>query len=723
MAYEHAPGQTGGDDGVQLAELTARVFRLEQALATLQQQVKTGEAANPSLAPAPPIAPPPAPVPAKASPTSQQQVAHAWVRPSQSRPAISPAKSPESLEDRLGSQIFNRIAIVLLLIGTALGLKLAIDHGLIGPTERVLTGLIAGAGLVLWSERFRRNGFAAFSYSLKAVGSGVLYLSLWAAFQLFHLLSAPAALAMMVLVTAWNAYMAWAQNSQLLAVYALAGGFATPLLVSTGGNHEVFLFTYLLAIDVATVVLVRLKRWPRLLFGAFPVTVLFFAAWYAEFFSAAQLLTTSLFIVLFGACFASVSLGRPRSEPNPDPPTSLEEVMNGILLPLANAAFVALTLYLALDASGQHALLPWLMVVLAAAYLALMAAPQPRTSSAIHLSLAVVFLTIAIPLKASGHWITVSWLVEGLALLWVAARLQSAGSEQAPADSLDSSTLRWLGLAALLLGFCGVCFNVTDLLETLALPLLNKGTGTALTGIAVFAAAASVALRASGSPADSHLDRTLAWSRVAIATFMLIAMTAILLTARELLSSFATHALHPPFQTPDFFTALLGFAVLAGVVAVSLRVAKLHPAEEFWINSAALSTIAFNLIAVLTGVREVSAIWNGSPAAWSADANLRQALAISAFLMLYGAVLLALGFWKRNAFLRWQALVLLVFSIFKAFPYDMRSLSQGYRVVSVLGLGVLLMAISFAYQKDWLGLREPPHVDDAAADTGHEAAE
>jgi uncharacterized membrane protein len=69
------------------------------------------------------------------------------------------------------------------------------------------------------------------------------------------------------------------------------------------------------------------------------------------------------------------------------------------------------------------------------------------------------------------------------------------------------------------------------------------------------------------------------------------------------------------------------------------------------------------------------------------------------------AALLALGFWRRNGFLRWQALVLLVFTICKTFLYDMRDLSEGYRVVSVLGLGVLLMAISFAYRKDWLNLR------------------
>jgi uncharacterized membrane protein len=52
-------------------------------------------------------------------------------------------------------------------------------------------------------------------------------------------------------------------------------------------------------------------------------------------------------------------------------------------------------------------------------------------------------------------------------------------------------------------------------------------------------------------------------------------------------------------------------------------------------------------------------------------------------------------------------LILLVFTIGKTFIYDMRGLSQGYHGLSFFGLGALLMAISFAYQKDWLSLRDP----------------
>ncbi len=730
MANEGDPGRPGNVDGDErtsaLTALEERVARLEVELAALQRGIAAkgvqersapGTDAAWTAAAVAPAPPPPRPIaiPDSAAPEVQRAVSEAWAS---MRPvARATPESRESFESRLGSQIFNRIAIVLLLTGTAYGMKLAVDRGWIGPAGRMIAGLVAGAALVLWSERFRSKGFAAFSYSLKAVGTGALYLSLWAGFHLYQLLPTAVALVLMILVTAWNAFMAWAQDSELPGAYALAGGFATPMLLSTGGNHEIFLFTYLLAIDVATVALVRLKTWPRLLLGAFPLTMVFFVGWYSEFYAADELMTTSLFIVLFGVVFASVAIGRAagNSEGAAARFASLATLLEDILLPLANAAFVALAFYSVLQDAGHHDWLPWMMLVLAAVYLGVMRAPQTRTASAIHLSIAVVLLTIAIPLKASGHWITVSWLVEGLALLWVSARLAATGAPLNADESYASSTLRWLAAGSLALGFCGICVHSSGLLDVGGLSLWNKGTGTALTGILVFGGAAWLALRiAADSRAVRAQVRTLDWDVIAICAFVLIGLTAGVLTLRELFSSWAWSGIHPPFQTGEFFEALIGLAVLAGVVAVSLRLAEERSDEQFWMSWAAISTIAFNLIAVLTGVREIEAIWENSQA--TVDAGLQQALAISAFLMLYGAALLAVGFWRRNGFLRWQGLVLLVFTIGKTFLYDTRNLSQGYRVVSFLGLGALLMTISFAYQKDWLNLRPPEKTHSAGTD-------
>ncbi|HEY6412630.1 MAG TPA: DUF2339 domain-containing protein [Edaphobacter sp.] len=615
-------------------------------------------------------------------------------------PLYSSPQTSTSFENKLGAQIFNRVGVVALLIGATWFLKLAMDNHWIGPIGRIVAGLIAGSGVVVWSERFRRKGFPAFSYSLKAIGSGVLYLSLWASFQLYHLLPAEVALGAMILVTAWNAYMAWVQNSELLAAYALAGGLATPLLLSTGGNHEIFLFTYLLAINIATIVLIRLKPWPRLLLGAFPGTVVYFIGWYVQFYTSEELLVTSIFIVLFFLVFASFSInvadGASVTDSSSRP--SLKAILAEILLPLVNAAFVSLALYSVLQDSGHHAFLPWLMVILAAAYLGLMRLPQREVSAAIHLSLAIVFLTIAIPLKASGHWITVSWFVEGVALLWVATRI-TAGAATESSLASSSIVLRWLACGALILGLGGL-FSVSFWFDAATpRPFLNADFATALIGLAALASAAWLSFRAHHQSDEASST----WIRIALGCVIAINIVAVLLSLREIAPVSFNPLQHPAFVNADFATALVGIATLGVAAWVALRISR-RASSPHWLQLAGASIIAINLIALLTGVREIEALWVRTVT--DPEADLQRSLAVSAFLMVYGGVLLAVGFWRRTAFVRWQALILIVFTIAKTFLYDMRNLSQGYRVVSFLCLGVLLMAISFAYQKDWLALRD-----------------
>lgn len=593
-AHQHHEAQLGGD----LADLSTRVEALEREVAELRTiaPAELHKAKLRSLVPVP--------------------------------VAVAEAAAPRaSLENRIGSQLFSRIGIVALLIGATWFLKLAMDNQWIGPLGRVLVGLIAGAGLVVWSERFRRQGFNAFSWSLKAVGSGVLYLSLWAAFHLYHLLPAAVALVAMILVTAWNAFMSWSQDSEILAAYALAGGLATPLLLSTGGNHEIFLFTYILAIDIATVFLIRLKSWPRLLLGAFPGTVAYFIGWYITFNSSDQLVPSAFFVALFFCVFASVPIGEKHDLQSLGESKQAAFSITEIFLPLANATFASLALYSLLQAAGHHNLLPWLMVLFAVIFLGVMRLPQTSIASAVHLSLAVVFLTVAIPLKASGRWIIVGWLAEAMALLWVSARLEV--SKETAEEVSGHRMLRWLAAAALILGFCGLLVQPFGFGRPIQTAFLNARFATALFGVVAFAASAWISLHA------RYIDET----------------------------------------------------------------------EPTWSHIAGGSLIALNLVAIVACVRELNSFWSG--VSNQPDAELNKALTVSAFLMIYGAILLAAGFWKRTAFVRWQALLLIVFTIAKTFLYDMRNLSQGYRVVSFLGLGALLMAVSFAYQKDWLALRDP----------------
>jgi len=48
--------------------------------------------------------------------------------------------------------------------------------------------------------------------------------------------------------------------------------------------------------------------------------------------------------------------------------------------------------------------------------------------------------------------------------------------------------------------------------------------------------------------------------------------------------------------------------------------------------------------------------------------------------------------------------VLIAATIVKVFIYDVSELDRAYRILSFIVLGVLLLAISFVYQRNWLQL-------------------
>ena len=65
----------------------------------------------------------------------------------------------------------------------------------------------------------------------------------------------------------------------------------------------------------------------------------------------------------------------------------------------------------------------------------------------------------------------------------------------------------------------------------------------------------------------------------------------------------------------------------------------------------------------------------------------------------YALVLLAIGMSRRSIGLRWVSLGLFMITIAKVFLHDLGELRDLYRVASLLGLAVSLIAVSLAYQR------------------------
>jgi uncharacterized membrane protein len=595
-----------------------RLARLEAEVQALRAEVTTlrGVAAPPvRVAPPPPAVSAVAPratVPAAMAPVAYVQPAPQPIAPRLfAHSPVVAAKDRESLESQIGSKVLSKIAVVLLLIGAALFLKWAFDNRWVGAGGRVVAGLVAGAAIVLWSERFRRQQMAAFSYALKAVGSGVLYLSLWASFQLYHLVPPGVAFAAMVAVTAWNAVMAWSQDAPLLAGYALLGAYLTPVLLGSGGDHEVFLFSYLLVIALGLLALLSAKPWNLLVLAALPVTAGFFTDWCFEHFDASKTGKTLVFALLLWAAFAAIPLVA----------KDVGSVIVNVLTPLAAGTFGGLAVYGVLEDGGHKNWEPWCAVGFAAVYLALTRVRGRSVISAMHLSLGVVFLTVAIPLKATGRGILLGWIVESLALLAV--------STLKDVDRAGRFVLRGLGCAALLLGAVGSLIEPDFGDDVRA--FFNRGFGMEIGAAAALVVAIFLSRRMRESDAEKLGGQT-----IAVGAFLFLNLVLVVAMYRELGRFFES-------EQPTFLA---------------------------WGQGHALADFCF-----------------------------------SAWLMLQGVANLIGGFWRRFVLARWIGLVLLAVTMIKLFAYDMRDLGQGYRVISYLVLGALLMAVSFAYQRDWMGLR------------------
>lgn len=88
----------------------------------------------------------------------------------------------------------------------------------------------------------------------------------------------------------------------------------------------------------------------------------------------------------------------------------------------------------------------------------------------------------------------------------------------------------------------------------------------------------------------------------------------------------------------------------------------------------------------------------GSKPSTSHLRNLEQ-MTLSAIWLLYAMVLMGIGFWRRTKWLRLGAMALLGFIILKIFVYDLSFLSSAYRSISFAGLGVILIGVSYLYQR------------------------
>ena len=116
--------------------------------------------------------------------------------------------------------------------------------------------------------------------------------------------------------------------------------------------------------------------------------------------------------------------------------------------------------------------------------------------------------------------------------------------------------------------------------------------------------------------------------------------------------------------------------------------------------------LAFGVVGLCTNIVTLWAlsceVWDyWSPSGFEDErrSDLAQQLGLSLLWTTYATALVAAGVRWRNTALRWQGLALLGLVALKVFLYDLSSLEAIYRIVSFMVLGLLLLGVSFFYQR------------------------
>jgi len=238
---------------------------------------------------------------------------------------------------------------VVLALAALLFFKYTIEHGLIPPIVRVIAGVVAGMAAIWGSEVLRKRGYEPVANALAGAGVVGLYASFWAANRLYGFIPTVPSYVLMILVTVACGVLSWRHRSLVIAILGLAGGFVTPLLLSSGSDNPIGLFGYLLLLDTGLLTLARRRGWPVLGILGLAATAFYQAGWIFRRMDSDRVVLGLLILGVFAVLFAFVGARAQRDAKPREVGYWRASLIAGILLPFL------FTLYFAGNADlGKH---------------------------------------------------------------------------------------------------------------------------------------------------------------------------------------------------------------------------------------------------------------------------------------------------------------------------------------------------------------------------------
>jgi len=312
-----------------------------------------------------------------------------------------------------------KVGVLVLFVGVGFLLKYAAAHSMLPVPLRIAGIALGGIALLIVGWRLR-EGKRIYALLLQGGGVGVLYLTVFGAAKLYHLLPVGFAFVVMVALVVLSGILAVLQNAKYLAFYGAAGGFLAPVLASTGTGSHVMLFSYYALLNLGIVGIAWYRSWRELNLLGFAFTFVIGTLWGAKYYQPAFFVTVEPFLILFFIFFVIIAVLFAFRQP-----PQLKGYVDSTLV--FGVPIIAFALQAAL-VKDMHYGLAFSALGMSAFYIVLASAlwsrgPQGmRLLTEAFLAMGVVFGSLAIPLALDGRWTSAAWALEGAAIVWVGVR-------------------------------------------------------------------------------------------------------------------------------------------------------------------------------------------------------------------------------------------------------------------------------------------------------------
>ena len=662
---------------------------------------------------------------------------------------LEPVLKPETdLEKFIGENLLNKVGIAVLVLGISFFVKFAIDKNWINETGRVIIGLIAGGILIGIAHRIKHT-YRSFSSVLVGGGLTVFYFTIAYAFHQYHLIGQKPAFGIMVLISVFAVSLSLYYDRLELAILATIGGFITPFLVRGEQDNYVALFTYLCILNSGIMVLAWFKRWPWINTIALFFTTIIFGGWLIDkvWFEeplAVPYKNAMLFGTLFYLQFVTMSIVN-----NIRQKKSFTVSDFLIVLSINFLFYLAGIFMLSYWNNGNYKGLFTAMLGLFNLLLVL-SFRQKKTIDPNFLSLltglALTFISLIAPVQFKGNHVTLFWAAETVILFWL---FQKTRAVQLKIASLIISVLMLVSLGV-------TCLQVyTD--QRLIPILLNKGFSTTI----AVAVSLFIYYRLMYKEADTFYLNSITNRAVKdlllgafIVTFYLSGALEIFyqfstrsdigslfiiylqlytfLFAIIILFSFKRSSLFPLFKF--LFTILCLGLYLVNINTnheVSLALLQNNSGSLFivhWISIVLLIWLLVDLViyfkkaedknwvSYLPAFTWLSAVgiilllsaemyqlnlWANyeKGTEWIWWENLYYKAGLSILWSICSFIMMWLGMHFKFRPLRIISLSLFTLTLVKLFTYDIRNIPPGGKIAAFMLLGVLLLTVSFMYQR------------------------